>query len=364
MTLTSTLTSYVSRAFLGRFLGVLLGFAAVLQLLDLLDTASTVLEGGRGATDLVTYIGLRLPLLVNQIVPLAVLIAALATLLGFARRSEIVAMKAAGVSPWNFLKLLAPVVAVIAVLHILLFGQVVPWSEQALRDWWASHVEAPDADAAADPVWLRAGPDIVSIDRVDDAGRHLSGVTIVSRDEKGRADERRVARAADWIEEGEDGGQWTLRDVAILPLTGGAQAETHRESMPWPAGPAPETIAFVADPTEFLSPQRSLSILRGAWSGTKPQAYYATQLQATLAVPLSSFVMLLLAQPALRGLRRGERFGVGMAMGLALGLLFLLVQGLLSALGETNTLPPTLAVWSPLLLFACIGGTILLYLEE
>lgn len=355
------LIRYVSRAFAGRFLAVLLAFAALLQLLDLLDKASTVLERGRGATDLLTYIALRLPMFVNQLVPLAVLIGALSAFMTLARNNEVVALRSAGASPWLFLRLLVPTVSIIVLLHLLLLDQVVPRAEQALQDWWAARAgpRTQAEEAPAKPVWMRIGNSIVSIATVDNQGRQLTGVTIVSRDEQGRATGRIVAQNADW-----GSGRWTLHGAEVLTLRNSAQLEEHRSALPWPDGPSPDNVAFVANPTQFLSLHRIRSILDGAWSGTKHRAYYETQMQKAFSIPASSVVMLLLAQPALHGIRRSQRFGSGLAAGLVLGLVFLLVQGLLSALAEAGTLPPILAVWSPLVLFGCIGGTVLLSLEE
>ncbi|HYD68176.1 LPS export ABC transporter permease LptG [Azospirillum sp.] len=356
-----TLTGYFTRAFAGRFLAVLLAFAGLLQLLDLLDKASAVLERGRGAADVLTYVGLRLPMFLNQLVPLAVLIGALTAFLSLAQHNEIVALRSVGASPWRLLRSLLPTVAVIAALHVLLLDQIVPRAEQALQDWWAARpAPATDDKEPAKPVWIRAGAGIASITAVHDGGRRLDGVTVVLRDEEGLANGRLTAREARW----EDGG-WTLHEVDTLTiLPNGVQRAGHRDRMPWPDGPAPENVAFVANPTEFLSVRRILSIMEGAWSGTRNRAYYETQVQKLFSIPASSFVMLLLAQPALHGIRRGGALGSGLAAGLALGLLFLVFQGFLSALAEADALPPALAVWLPLALFACIGGAVLLYLEE
>lgn len=356
-----TLTGYFTRAFAGRFLAVLLAFAALLQLLDLLDKASDVLERGQGMADLLTYVGLRLPLFLNQLVPLAVLIGALTAFMSFAQHNEIVALRSAGASPWRLLRILLPTVAAIAALHVLLMDQVVPRAEQALQDWWAAR-PAPTAEDTkpAKTVWLRAGGSIVSVAAVHEDGRRLDGVTIVSRTGEGLAAGRIAAREARW-----EDGRWTLRDADTLALlANGALRTGHQDSMPWPDGPAPENVAFVAKPTEFLSVGRIVSIMEGSWSGTRDRAYYETRVQKIFAIPASSIIMLLLAQPALHGIRRSSAFGSGMAIGLGLGLLFLVFQGLLSALAEADTLPPTLAVWLPLVIFACIGGAILLHQEE
>jgi lipopolysaccharide export system permease protein len=356
-----TLTGYFTRAFAGRFLAVLLAFAALLQLLDLLDKASAVLERGRGMADFLTYVGLRLPLFLNQLVPLAVLIGALTAFMSFAQHNEIIALRSVGASPWRLLGVLLPTVAVIAALHVLLMDQVVPRAEQSLQDWWAARpAPVAETEEPAKPVWIRAGSGIASITTVQDGGRRLDGVTIVSRDGQGLATGRLVAREARW-----EDGRWTLHDVDTLTLlANGTQKTGHRDSMPWPDGPMPENVAFVAKPTEFLSIRRIVTIMEGAWAGTRDRAYYETQVQKIISIPVSSFIMLLLAQPALHGNRRSTVFGSGMAIGLGLGLLFLVFQGLLAALAEADTLPPALAVWLPLVIFACIGGAILLYLEE
>jgi lipopolysaccharide export system permease protein len=355
-----TLTRYFTRAFAGRFLAVLLGFTALLQLLDLLDKASAVLERGRGVADVLTYVGLRLPLLLNQLVPLAVLIGALTAFLSLAQHNEIVTLRSVGASPWRLLGALLPTVAIISLLHLVLLDQIVPRAEEALQTWWAERPPPGESPEPAKPVWIRAGSGIVTIATVHDGGRRLDGVTIVTRDGQGLATGRIVAREARWAD-----GRWALHDadtLAILP--NGTQRTGHRDRMPWPEGPAPENVAFVANPTEFLSVRRILSIVEGAWSGTRTRAYYETQAQRVLSIPASSLIMLLLAQPALHGIRRSTVFGSGLLAGLGLGLLFLVFQGLLSALAEAQALPPMLAVWLPLALFACIGGAVLLFLEE
>lgn len=362
-----TLNGYFTQAFAGRFLAVLVSLASLLQLLDLLDKASVVLERGRGAADLLTYTGLRLPLVLNQLVPLSVLVAALGTFLTFARNNEIVALRSAGASPMRLLRTLLPAVAAIAALHLALLDRIVPRAEQALLDWWALHPAPSSQNGPSRPVWFRAGPAIASAAAVRDGGRRLEGVTIVPRDEHGQATGRVTAREALWEiqeHEGGAGGLWTLIDADTLTLANSTQKSAHRDRMPWPDGPVPENIAWLGNPTGFLSVHRLRSILNGDWSGVRERTYYETQLQRMASVPVSSLVMLLLAQPALHGLRRSRRFGSGMTAGLVLGLLFLLFQGLLSALAEANTLPPALAVWLPPAIFICIGGAILLFLEE
>ena len=74
-----TFAGYASRLFLGRVLWFLIGFSGLMLMLDLLDRAKDVLaRDGGGLPAILTYLTLRLPAIANQLLPLAVLMAALA----------------------------------------------------------------------------------------------------------------------------------------------------------------------------------------------------------------------------------------------------------------------------------------------
>jgi lipopolysaccharide export system permease protein len=51
-------------------------------------------------------------------------------------------------------------------------------------------------------------------------------------------------------------------------------------------------------------------------------------------------------------------------LALCLGLGFMLLGGLLGALGEAGVMPAALAVWSAPILFAAIGSSLLIRFEE
>ncbi len=83
------------------------------------------------------------------------------------------------------------------------------------------------------------------------------------------------------------------------------------------------------------------------------------QLQKKFAFPLITFVMAVLAVPfALSTGRRGALAGVAIAIGIAV--VYFVASGLFEAMGNASQLPPTLAAWSPDLLFALAGGYLIL----
>jgi LPS export ABC transporter permease LptF/LPS export ABC transporter permease LptG len=83
------------------------------------------------------------------------------------------------------------------------------------------------------------------------------------------------------------------------------------------------------------------------------------QLQKKLAFPVITFVMGVLAIPfALSAGKRGAVAGVATAIGVAV--VYTVVSGLFEAMGNISQLPPILAAWSPDVIFALVGGYLIL----
>ena len=83
------------------------------------------------------------------------------------------------------------------------------------------------------------------------------------------------------------------------------------------------------------------------------------QLQKKFSYPIITLVMAVLAVPfSLSAGRRGAIAGVAVAVGIAV--VYWTVSGLFEAMGNVSQLPPVLAAWSPDLIFALLGGYLIL----
>jgi len=94
-----TLTLYLARLFVTRIIGVLLVLVLVLQMLDLLSESGKILGyAGNGEGQLWSYMSLRTPQLIARFLPYSVLLATIVTLATLNQNSEVISMKAAGLS--------------------------------------------------------------------------------------------------------------------------------------------------------------------------------------------------------------------------------------------------------------------------
>src|SRR5438270_13605485 len=110
---------YTVRLFLTRSLAVLVALVLILMTLDLLGESGKILAvPGNGDAQLWHYVALRIPLLIQRFLPFSILLGTLIAFVGLNQHSEVVAMKAAGLSAHQ---ILAPlVIASIVVAAALL----------------------------------------------------------------------------------------------------------------------------------------------------------------------------------------------------------------------------------------------------
>ena len=89
---------------------------SVLQILDLLDVTSDILDRGLGMAGVAYYAALRLPRLFEQVAPIAVLAGGLFAFSQLARDSAVVAMRASGISGYRIVGMAVPAAIVVMLL--------------------------------------------------------------------------------------------------------------------------------------------------------------------------------------------------------------------------------------------------------
>jgi lipopolysaccharide export system permease protein len=346
---------YLTTLLLTRLLGALFGLAALLQLLDLLDKAGTILAHG-GLADIGHYVGLRLPTILAEMLSLATLIGALLAFRRLAATQEATTLRGTGLSLGQIMRLLLPACLAITVVQFALQAEIAPRAQRAFSDWWIVKVPLGSADPAPPRLWLASRGDIAAIDRVSLDGRRLDGIMIAQRSGQGDLLVRLDADSGRY-----ENGRWTLYAVRAARLN---RAEARfLPTVSWPHGPVPANMIDLAHPVDSMTLGRLVNTLRGRWVGSQSMNFYRTQLYGMIASLFDPLLMILLAAPVLLAPPRASGGGIYTAGSLALGLGYLTSAGLLSALGEAGTLPPWLAGWTAIVFFLGYGGLRLIQAE-
>lgn len=350
-----TLAIYLARLMAVRILSALAVLVGILQILDLLEVTTDILDRKLGAAGVAYYALLRLPRLIEQSAPVAVLAGSLFAFAKLAGDSAVTAMRSTGISAYRITAMAAPAAIVIAVIQLTIGMVVAPATDHMLTEWWRA-TTPKDPVRVVDPITFRVGPEIVVALPRDPDGRSLEKVTIYRRDSAGRLVQRTEAPAAVY----QDGG-WKLLQPRFETVGAADLAQGEAQEMSWTHGLRPSDVRTLAAGQTTVTPAEARRALAGGLS-VRPRSYYDTQLQRAWAAPVASLVMLLLAAPvALANFRGGG--ATLMAQCLAAGLLFLVFDGAITALGESGAAPAVLAAWAAPAMFAALGASILLYKE-
>jgi LPS export ABC transporter permease LptG/LPS export ABC transporter permease LptF len=360
------LDKYVVREFLVMFALVLAGFVTLRLVFTVFDLLKDILSHDIGWYTVSEYLINLTPSMLYQITPLAVLIAVLVTFGVLNRNSEIIAMKACGVSLY---RLVTPIVSIAAILSVSLFIFDQYYLPQANRRQEALRniIKGKPAQTVLRPEqnWIFGQPHPGEPDRIfyyqffDPQRNEFANLSLFEFNPSTFALSRRIfAARAVWDSEA---GTWRFlngwqRDIA------GANVKEYRQYQQTSFPEIHEDPSYFKK--ESLQAQEMNFGQLEHYIGDLSQSGFDTmrlrvQLWQKIAYPLVAIVMAVLAIPfALSMGRRGSLTGIAVAIGVALA--YFVINGLFGALGDVNYLPAALAAWSSDLIFGLVGGYLLL----
>jgi lipopolysaccharide export system permease protein len=149
---------YVLSRFLAGIGAALAVIASVIVLIDFVELSRTL--GGRQDLTFTQLLGLTLlksPAIILQLLPFVFLFGAMGSFVAMNRRSELVAMRAAGVSAWRFILPAAAAAVLIGIATTTLFNPIASALNARFEDAQAVITQGP-RDGPAE-IWLRQGDD-------------------------------------------------------------------------------------------------------------------------------------------------------------------------------------------------------------
>jgi lipopolysaccharide export system permease protein len=352
---------YMARLFVTRSLAVLVALVGILVILDLLGNSGEILAyPGNGDAELWRYAGLRVPQLIARFLPFAVLLGTLITLAGLNQHSEIISMKAAGISAHQIIAPLILAAAFVAIVHFAFIERVVTRANRALDAWSAvEYGPLPESTDVRGNVRFAHGDDLWFVRLVAGSGEaiRLQGVQVFDR--RGGTLQRILS-----AERGRyaPGGGWALENATLFDVDSGRLSRIG--NVRFGAGVRPDefTLSDVdPDQQDFVRLRETIGELREADRAT---AMLEANMWHKLAGPLSTVLMPLLAAIAAFGLARSGQLAARAVIGMALGFAYFVADNFALAMGNLGAYPPFLAAWGPFLLFLLVGEAVLIRTEE
>ena len=360
------LDEYVVREFLNTFLLVLSGFVLLMLVFTFFDLVGDILRNHISLTTVGAYLINLTPDMLYRLAPLAVLIAALVTFGVLNRNSEIVAMKATGISLY---RLVIPIVSIAAILAVSLFlfdQYYLPQAnrrQEALRNIIKGR--PPQTVLHPEHNWIFGQPHTGEPGRIyyyefyDPDRKEFANLSVFEFDPSSFSLTRRIfAARVFWVEQN---GTWRLQRGWVRDMNGSETTgfREFRQTSLFEIHEDPDYFTQENPQSQEMNFGQLDSYIRRLRQSGFDTMRLRVALWHKLAYPLVAIVMAVLAIPfALSMGRRGSLTAIAVAIAVALA--YWVVDNLFGAMGNVNYLPAALAAWSSDVLFAVVGGYLLL----
>ena len=330
---------------------ILLSLLVLLTLAGFITLLEEMEEVGRGSyqtIDALFYVLLILPRGAYEIFPVAVLLGSLIGVGGLASHSELIAMRAAGISLARII-LAALKGGVLVMLLVLLIGELVaPNSEK--------YAEVMRAEKIADRVthktkygfWARDGRSYINI-RYILSNSELKGIYIYEFTNNRDLKVATYAASAVYQQD-----HWLLQDIHQTHFSGDRVSSTKLESAAWDSMLSPDLIDIVVRPS--LLPIWSLyQYIEFLHENGQEARVYEVAFWGKVVTPLVTLVMVFLSVPIVFGVLRSVGVGQRIFVGALLGMVFLMLTKSFANMAVVYQMNPLFASAFPGLLLLAAG---------
>ena len=339
--------------------------AGVFYISTFLDLSDKVFRGQATWDMLWSYFWFVTPQYIYYILPLSVLLAALVTVGLLTKNSELVVMKACGISLYRVaLPMLAGAAMAGGILWFLDESVLGPSNRRAEAIRHVIRGGSPETFDVLYRQWVTgSGGEIYHYDYYDPRTQRLSGLSVYEFGDGMQVLTRRTyAELATYAaNRGQNGNDaWTLERGWTRDLTPEGETRAYTPFAELDARLEPAAYFDTQQPDERFM---SYSQLRDYTAGLRASGFDVSAqlvaLERKLSFPFVTIVMTLLAVPfAVTTGRRGAMYGIG--VGIVLAISYWVAISVFAALGTGGVLTPLLAAWAPNLLFGAGAGYLLL----
>jgi lipopolysaccharide export system permease protein len=339
------LDRYLGRAVMG---GTLLTLAVLLPLIAFFLLADEVNGLGEvyGFADALAVAGLSLPRYAYHLFPIATLIGSLVGLGALASHSELVAMRATGMSVARILYAALKAGLVLALLALALGEFVAPPAERMAVQWRNDVKSGQVTMRTPQGLWARDGESYISIREIL-PGARLSDISIYEIDANRRLVLATHADSANYVD-----GQWVLKGISRSRIADEGVEAQPLASAAWSSLLNPSLLRLVVVEPQAL-PVWDLAryVSHMSLNGQDP-GKYETEMWGKIVHPFLILTMILLSIPILFGSSRSTGLGVRLFLGIMLGMAYYLISRGFFFLAIHFGLAAWLAAILPLALFA------------
>lgn len=359
---------YFARRFLMTFLGVFGIFFLIMVLIDVVEQLRRYGSTDASFWDVFGLSLLNVPQGIYRILPLIMILAAIALFLSLARSSELVVTRASGRSALTALRAPLGVALIIGVLSVAILNPIVAGTskEYELRGKALRGSDTSVLSIGSSGLWLRqgnsTGQTVIRAQSANLDGTQLTDVTFITFGSDGRPAARVDAATATL-----NPGAWTLIDAKSWPLQNAQVPEaaaTQHPRLTIRSNLTPDQIRdSFGTPSSIPIWELPAFIERLRAAGFSAQRHLVW-FHTELALPIFLVSMVMIGASFTLRHQRGGRTGMMVMFAIILAFVIYFIRNFAQVLGENGQLPAVLAAWAPPLAAVGLSLGFLLHNED
>lgn len=348
------LNRYIVKEFIRLFLLVLGVFIFIYLLVDFFEKVDNFLEVNLPTSTVLSYFIYKVPLIITQMEPVAMLIGGVLTVSLLVRNNELLAMKSLGRNLWQ---IAGPIFVVALILSLLLFlikETLVPVTMSKTNFIWEVQVKKkqPKGFFGKDKFWFKGENSIYSMGQLSPDKNVLQDIEVFLFDKDFSLKGIVYAREARWVN-----GGWVFRSGRLKTLSSdGSYKIVSFEEQLIDVKESPADFMEMTKKAEEMNFKELISYIRKLKRQDQDATPYQVDLQARLAYPILGLILLLLGIPVLLWRRLKSSIALGVSLGVFLVFVVWITWTFSLTLGRIGILPPFVAAWLPLVLFCGLGA--------
>jgi len=291
----------------------------------------------------------RLPQQAFDLLPVGALMGSLLALGNLARGSELVVMRASGVSVFRLAGWVAIAGAGLTLLTWVIGDYVAPQAERFADRYKTLAKTNQYSTLGSDDLWAKDGNVFLSVQKQSDINS-FGGVYVLRFDEERRLQSVGRAESAELA----DGQSWRLKRYVETQFNADRVVATQQGSVTFQTNLSAEFLGAAAADPETLTGTALLRYIRYLDDNRLESTQYQTAFWTRVARTSALLIIVMLAVPFSFGPMRSTGMGARMVVGILVGALFFLLARLLSNGGAVYNLNPLIIAWGPTAVLALV----------
>jgi len=356
------LDRYIIKEIIKYFLIVLVVAIGLFVAVDYLGTMDKFLRADMPLFKAFGYVLLRVPFMIAQLIPAAILLTIIIVFGLMNRNNEVLVLKSSGISVFYFLKSILITGFVLSIFLFLLSEVVVPITFAKTNKIKEIEIKKRQSVVTSREknIWTKGNRKITHIKYAKPKDNSIFGIISNTFDDDFNLIKRMEAKKGLFKD-----GKWLLSDVMLLSRNkeNGSYSVAFFDNKQEDLDILPEDLKRVMKKSGEMGFSELLSYIRKVEEEGYDATKYRVDLHAKIAFPFACIIMSLIGVGVAVKSKQHKNIPSIVTIGIGIAFLYWVLYSFCLPLGYGEILPPVAAAWAANIIFLCFGLYMMMNIE-